>query len=39
MPGIGEYVIKILKRLDEIEKKIDRLIDSTEVKVDLGSRD
>ena len=39
MPSIGEIVIKILNRLDEIEKKIDGLVDSTEIKMDLSSRD
>ncbi len=38
MPSVGEFIVKILKRLDEIEKKIDGLIDATDIKVDLSSR-
>lgn len=38
MPSIGEIVVKILDRLDEIEKKLDNLLASTEIKVDLTSR-
>lgn len=39
MASVGEIVVKILKRLEEIEKKIDRLSESLDVKVDLSSRD
>ena len=39
MPTLGEMIIKILSRLDEIEKKVDSLIDSTNINIDLGSRD
>lgn len=39
MPSVGEYIIKILNRLEEIEKKIDNLVDSVDVKIDLNSRD
>ncbi|UYP46769.1 hypothetical protein NEF87_003054 [Candidatus Lokiarchaeum ossiferum] len=39
MPTLGETIIKILKRLDDIEKKIDSLVDSTNISVDLSSRD
>lgn len=38
MAGIGDYIIKILKKLDEIEKKIDGLKESMEVREDLSSR-
>ena len=39
MAGIGDYILKMLKKLDEIEKKIDSLRDSLDVKVDFSSRD
>ncbi len=39
MPTLGEMIIKILSRLDEIEKKIDSLVDSTNINIDLSSRD
>ena len=38
MPSVGEIIVKILKRLDEIEKKVDILVDSMDVKEDLSSR-
>ncbi|UYP46770.1 hypothetical protein NEF87_003055 [Candidatus Lokiarchaeum ossiferum] len=39
MPSIGEFVVKILDRLDQIEKKVDKVLASTEIKVDLTARD
>ena len=39
MAGIGDYILKIMKKLDDLEKKIDRLAESLDVKVDLTSRD
>lgn len=39
MAGIGDYILKILKKLDEIEKKIDVLNDSMAVNLDFSSRD
>jgi hypothetical protein len=38
MASIGEFIVKILDRLDEIEKKLDSLISSTQINVDLSSR-
>ena len=39
MAGIGDYILKILKKLDEIEKKVDSLKDSLDVKIDFSSRE